>query len=353
MSIQLCFGDEERELSELSNMGDPLEKLLAIIDFEVFRSLLEEAFSNPARTHRCGRPSWDCVLIFKILILQQLYNISDEQTEYQIRDRLTFRRFLGLSRCPAIPDAKTIWNYRDKLAKSGKSKALFELYTNMLENSGLITKSGSIVDSTFVEAPRQRNTREENKTIKNGKTPEEWLANTPAMSHKLAQKDRDARWAKKHKKSYFGFKNHVKVDLDSKLIVAFCVTNASVHDSHTIVQLVDSSDQVIFADAAYAGAPLRDVLSERYPNAIQMIHERGARCKPLSKQQKADNAAKSSVRCRVEHVFGHMKKAMGGAFIRSIGIARATVVTTLRNLAYNFSRIVHIMSKRTGLTVPG
>ena len=134
----------------------------------------------------------------QVEILQQLYSIADDQTEYMINDRLSFEHFLGLRLGSAVPDAKTIWNYRNKLAESGKSKALFDLFADMPIKKGVMTKTGSLVEASFADVPRQRNTREENQTIKNGKVPEEWRANTPAMKHKLAQKDTDARWAKKN-----------------------------------------------------------------------------------------------------------------------------------------------------------
>jgi IS5 family transposase len=106
--------------------------------------------------------------------LQKLYNISDEQTEYQIKDRLSFRRFLGLSLSDTAPDAKTIWNFRNELVKTGSIDTIFYRFVRRLEERDIITRSGSIIDATCVAVSKQRNSREENKMIKEGQIPKEW-----------------------------------------------------------------------------------------------------------------------------------------------------------------------------------
>lgn len=195
------FFDQDIRLSKLSELGDPLEKLGQGIDFEIFRAVLEEKlFKHPQG--KGGRPPYDYVLMFKILILQRYYNLSDDQVEYQINDRMSFMRFLDLSIADDIPDSKTVWNFREQLILLGAIEELFALFTNELEKLGLIINKGKIVDASFIEVPKQRNSREENQQIKEGKTPESFLEQ-PA---KLSQKDLDARWTKKNGTSYFGYK---------------------------------------------------------------------------------------------------------------------------------------------------
>ena len=167
-------------------------------------------------------------MLFKTIVLQRLYNLSDDQTEFQINDRMSFMRFLGLGLDDKVPDAKTIWLFKDTLTKAGIMDQLFSQFNRMLEERGIITHKGTIVDATFVDVPRQRNSREENRKIKNGETPEEWNENP----HKKAQKDTDARWTKKGDETHYGYKDHVKVDADSKLILDYEVTPANVHDSN-------------------------------------------------------------------------------------------------------------------------
>ena len=162
--MQLGFFTEETRLEKLTKLGDSLEKL-NIIDWEIFRPVLNVTFKKEHKGSG-GRPPYDYLLLFKVLILQRLFNLSDDQTEYQINDRMSFMRFLGLSLGDKVPDAKTIWLFRDRLTEAKAIEELFRLFNRQLESQGIITHSGTIVDATFVDAPRQRNTREENKTIK-------------------------------------------------------------------------------------------------------------------------------------------------------------------------------------------
>jgi len=170
---QIDFFTEHSRLARLSSMGDPLEKVASAIDFELFRPTLSSVFQKEPIAPG-GRPPWDYVLMFKILLLQQWYSIADDLTEYLINDRLSFQRFLGLSLGAKVPDAKTIWLFRDNLTKSGVAKELFNLFEQQMEANGVITRSGSLIDASFVDAPRQRNTREENKQIKNGDGDDLW-----------------------------------------------------------------------------------------------------------------------------------------------------------------------------------
>ena len=313
-------------------MGDPLERISAVVDFSVFLPTLNKVFKKEYPLG--GRPSWDFVLMFKILLLQQWYSIADDKTEYLINDRLSFQRFLGLSLGDKVPDAKTIWLFRENLKNSGKYDKLFWLFERQMENKGVITRSGSIVDASFVDAPRQHNTRDENQQIKDGNGESLWIDNIP----KCTQKDKDARWTRKNNERHYGYKDHVKVDRDSKMIVNYSVTNAAVHDSKEIVTLIDDTDRELYADSAYVGEELHLALLKKNPGLKLNINERGCRNRPLTGEQKARNRDKSRVRARVEHVFGHMTNSLGGINIRSIGIARARCQIALKNLAYNLQR---------------
>ena len=200
--------DEENRLELLSQLGDPLEILNRVIKWEKFRSVLNQG-CRKEDTGKGGRPSYDVVMMFKILVLQRLYNLSDDQTEYQINDRMSFMRFLGINLCDKVPDAKTIWKFKNDLAETKTVNTLFCMFDEYLEKEGLISHKGTIVDATFVDAPRQRNSRDDNKKIKNGEIPEEW--EKPENKSKLAQKDTDADWTKKNGERHFGYKDHVKI----------------------------------------------------------------------------------------------------------------------------------------------
>ena len=323
---------EETQLQRLSKLGDSLEKL-KIIDFEAFRPLLEKAFLKERKSN-AGRPPFDVVMMFKILVLQRLFNLSDDQTEYQITDRMSFQRFIGLSLGERVPDAKTIWLFRDTLTQSGMIRDIFAMFNSMLASKGIITHTGTIIDATFVDAPRQRNSRDENKQVKNGETPEEWRKNP----HKLAQKDTDARWTKKNDETHYGYKNHVKVDADSKIITDYATTSANVHDSNEFTEFLNEEDKVVYADSAYIGKEIPDHVENR-------VCEKGYRGKPLTDEQKESNRKKSKTRCRIEHIFGFMTGSMHGITLRSIGTGRAEFNIGLTNLVYNICRYTILKRK--------
>jgi IS5 family transposase len=334
---QQGFFDENDRLKELSKLGDPLERLNNYIDWEQFRGIVTRVFKKEAKGPG-GRPPFDYVMMFKILILQKMYNISDAQTEYQIKDRLSFMRFLGLSLCDIVPDEKTVWEFRDNLVKAKIIDTVFYRFTRQLEEKKIITYSGSIIDATFVEAPRQRNSREENAKIKEGKVPEEW--EKKENENKKRQKDMDARWTKKNDENHYGYKDHVKADKKSKMIINYTVTDAAVHDSQELKNLIEADkDKIIYADSAYTGEEVQECIPE---NTKNRIHEKGYRNRPLSKKQKEENKKKSHIRVRVEHVFGYMTQTMKGITVRSIGLARAAFAIGLLNLTYNINRYVYL-----------
>lgn len=328
--------DEDLKLNKLTKQGDPLERLKNI-KWEIFRPTLENV-TLQEDYGQGGKPPYDRVLMFKIVILQRLYNLSDEQIEYQINDRLTFMRFLNLNLCDDVPDARTIWLFKEKLACAGVGEKLFNKFKSQLEEKSLIVNEGSIIDASFVEIPKQRNKKDENDDIKNGKIPEEWKKEE--NSNKLSQKDTDARWTKKNNVSYYGYKDHVKVDSKSKLITKYEVTDASVHDSQVLGNLLDKNDKgkTIHADSAYTGQEK----TIKQKKVINQIHEKGYKNKPLTDEQKALNRIKSKTRVRVEHVFGFIENSMKGSFIRSIGMVRAELNIGLMNLTYNIFRYLFL-----------
>ena len=330
--MQIGFWDESLRLEKLSELGDSLERLNNAIDWEIFRPTLNKVFKKQAKGAG-GRPPYDYLLLFKVLVLQRIYNLSDDQTEYQINDRMSFMRFLGLHLGDRVPDAKTIWLFRDTLTKANVVRVLFDAFNKQLEEANLITRTGTIVDATFVEAPRQRNSKDERDDIKQGKIPEEWQK--PKNKYKLRQKDVDATWTRKGNQTYYGYKDHVKADADSKLITDYAVTTASTHDSQPMPEMINSKDNVIYADSAYWGKVVAGKLPK---DVINMIHERGTKVQPLTEEQRKNNKKKSKVRCRIEHIFGFMTNSMHGITVRSIGIERAAFNIGLSNLIYNLCR---------------
>lgn len=336
--------DEEFTQERLSSMGNPLDAITKVIDFELFRGSLEHKLLNTKKKNNAGAKPYDVVMLFKILILQRYYGLGDSQVEYQILDRTSFKAFLGLETGDKVPDEKTVWSFRERVTKTGLVKELFEQFTSFLEAQELIFNEGQLIDASFTVAPRQRNTREENKKIKNGQGDELWKDKPNKKRHK----DIDARWTMKNGEKFYGYKNHAKVDTKSKFINTYTITDASVHDSQALDNLLTEKDkdQDLHADSAYTGEE-QDKTIAKY-EMKNKVHEKGYRNRPLTEQQKASNTKKSKIRARVEHVFGFMEQSMNGLVLKSVGIVRASGIIGLINLTYNLFRYEQI--KRLKIT---
>ena len=335
---QMGFFDADKRWSMLSLKGDPLEAISKLVPWEMFRADIEAVVLTPdeAKKSAAGRKPIDALMLFRMLVLQSLYNLSDDQIEYQIRDRLSFTRFLGLGFEGSIPDGTTLWLFREKLARAGLIDKLFERFGQHLEAKGYIARGGQMVDATIVAVPRQRNSRDENDQVKTGTTPEDWKK----RPSKNRQKDKDARWTKKHGRSYFGYKNHVNADARHKLIRDYRVSDASEHDSQKLDELLTrgNTSRDVYADSAYRSAETEQKLKAW--GFRSRIHKRGRRNRPLSEAETEANSRKSMVRARIEHVFGAQENAPGGRRVRTIGIVRAKIKIGLQNLAYNIRRLV-------------
>lgn len=348
------FFDIEDRLRELSAKGDDLERVKALVDFEIFRAALEAAVPRADRS-KGGRPPFDHVLMFKVLILQAMHSLSDERCEYLIKDRLSFMRFLGISLADAVPDANTIWTFREALRKAGAVDGLFRRFDETLRTSGFLAMSGQIVDATIVAAPKQRNTQEEKTAIREGRIPDDWKEK-PA---KLAQKDRDARWTIKSTKAKlteelapqvdlaipaFGYKNHIAIDRAHGLIRKWAATHAAAHDGARLEDLLDRGNTAseVWADTAYRSAKNEAMLARR--GFVSRIHRKKPKGKPMPDRTRIANAQKSRVRSAVEHVFAHQKGLLG-LTIRTIGLARAHVKIGLANLAYNMRRFIWLRTR--------
>ncbi len=353
MRGQTGFFDIDDRLKRLSDLGDQLLAFGKVVDFEVFRPDLTKslAYSDGAQG---GRPPFDPVMMFKILVIQAANNLSDERAEFLINDRLSFMRFLGLSLSDRVPDARTIWLFREKLVKAEAIKPLFERFDAALRGAGYIAMGGQIVDATLVSAPKQRNTEDEKKAIKEGRVPENWKAK-PA---RLAHKDREARWTVKFSKAKeradgskppvdiaiptFGYQNHVSIDREHGLIRRWEASDAAAYEGARLREgLLDKSNtaSAVWADTAYRSKANEEFLEKN--GFVSRIHRKKPPGKPMTETTRRANALKSEVRSRVEHVFAVQKDKMD-LFIRTIGLARATVKIGMANLVFNMKRLVFL-----------
>ena len=338
-------------LERLSKDGDPLEVLDATVDFEYFRGWLVEGLGY-SDGRKGGRPPFDPVSMFKVLIVQAQHNLSDARMEFMIRDRLSWMRFLGFELGGPSPDENTIRHFRNRMIETGTLKRVMKAFDWQLHKKGYIPMSGQIVDATLVPAPRQRNTEDEKAAIKAGRAAKEiW----PDQPNKATQKDTNARWTVKvgGKVRYkpdgtplpqialpvFGYKSHISIDRKYGFIRQGTVTSASDADGRQLKHLVckDNTASDVWADSAY-----RSQRNEKWLARNMMtsrIHRRKPANKPMPERTVRANAKKSRVRACVEHVFAHQKNRFG-LFIRTIGLARAEAKLTLANLAYNFDRLI-------------
>jgi transposase, IS5 family len=356
MVSQPGFFDVEDRLKRLSDLGDQLEAFSAAVDFELFRPTLDTAlaYSDGARG---GRPPLDPVMMFKVLVIQAANSLSDERAEYLVNDRLSFMRFLGLGLGDRVPDARTIWLFRERLTRAvleGKPaiEVLFSRFDETLRAAGYIAMSGQIVDATLVAAPRQRNTAAEKAEIKAGRVPAEWQAR-PA---KLRHKDRDARWTVKFTKAkpaqdgtvpavdlaipVFGYQSHIGIDRGFGLIRTWKATDAAAYEGRWLREgLLDKTNTAgtVWADTAYRSKANERFMAES--GFVSRVHRKKPPGRPTPVRTARANGAKSKVRAKIEHIFAEQKSRMG-LFIRTIGLERARTKIGLANLVYNVKRLI-------------
>lgn len=378
MRGQAGFFDIDERLKEISAKGDDLERLNAIVDFEAFRSDLARAVPRSDGS-KGGRPPFDHVFMWKVLILQASHSLSDERTEFLIKDRLSFMRFLDLGLSDPVPDANTIWTFREALTRAtvGGTPAitvLFQAYEAALTKAGFLAMGGGaslrlrqgkpvgqagggqIIDATIVSAPKQRNTDGEKADIRAGRVPEAWK-DKPAQ---LAQKDRDARWTVKFSKAKpsddgspridiavpsFGYKSHIGIDRRHGLIRTWTATHAARHDGAQLPNLISKANtaSAVWADTAYRSKANEQHLANA--GLRSQIHRKKRAGRPMAKNVAQANNARSKVRAAVEHVFARQKGPMA-LIVRTIGLARATVKIGLANIAYNMRRAVWLTTKQ-------
>lgn len=265
---------------------------------------------------RMGRPSFPPLVMLKVLLLQQWYNLSDPEAEEAIRDRLSFQRFLGLSTANPVPDETTICRFRNKLVENKLYEWLFEEVNKQLEKKGLIVKRGSIIDATLVKAHHR-----------------------PAPPQEA--KDPEASWTVKQGQPHYGYKAHAAVDQDSELIRRIEITPAHVHDSQVFKELVMGDEQGVYADKGYSGEDRRDYLNDK--GIFCGIMEKGHRGHPLTEWQKRRNQSISRVRGAVERCFGILKRHYGYVRVKYGGLGRNRYQLFMLATAVNLKRMLRLV----------
>lgn len=339
----------DRTFLERAKKGAPLlNKLNSLFPFESFRPLVTAAVDKYRVAHggktngnlsRAGRRPMDPVFMFKCIVIQRLFGKSDRDFEQEMLQNIVLQDWLGINYPSDVPSHKTIWKYKEVFAQTEVLEAIFSIYVEQLQQiNHLVGTQAVIADSSFVEAPKQRNTRQENALIKHGKGNTLWND----QPNKKRHKDIDASWTKKRQEVHYGYKGHFLVCAVSKFIVEVFPTTAKVHDAKVIDRYLHwaadcGKEVVFFADAGYSGKEITNKLM--HANLVPMICEKGRKGVPLTETQKRSNKTISRIRSRIEHVFGFIEESLGGSIVRSVGRIRATFNIFLTSLVYNICRL--------------
>lgn len=294
-----------------------LEDIDKMIDWGPIEAVLRKVHTSPV-----GAPPFPPLPLFKILLLQQWYNLSDEGVEAAVDDRLSFRRFCGFPLDQSIPDHATIWRFREALGKLGLAEAVFDALNAQLEHRGLIVKRGTLVDATIIKA----------------------AAAPPSPSQGVVSDvDPDASWTTKNGTSTFGYKAHIAVDAGSDLIRQIEATSADVHDSQAAAALIQGDEEAWYADKAYDNDGLRKSLKDQgiEPCILYKAH----RNTPLTTAQRLLNAFWSGVRSGVERSFATMKRHYGLGRVRYFGRRRNHAHFQIVAFAINLKRILVLDQK--------
>ena len=268
-----------------------------------------------------GRKQFDPLFMMQVIIVARRFGLTDKEMEIQLKTDILIQYLLGFKAIDykALPSAKTIWKYRNLFEKAGFMRTLFELSVDMNYDFDyeVLNTEDLIIDSSFCIVPRQRNTREENQIIKDGKGNELWNDNVNKKRHK----DIDATWTKKRNETFYGYKAHVKCGVLSKVIYEVFTTTASTNDSKIIIPLLEwrDTDKKLYLDAGYYGAESLEKIISDYRIELN-ICERAFRGHPLTEEQKQSNRVKSKKRCRIEHVFGFIEQSMKGFIARTMRV---------------------------------
>jgi len=327
------FADQERE-AKLNKLGDALRVMEKHVDFAALAAAVDRAAPRPSR-ERGGRPPFPTELMVRVLLIQQLFNLSDEQMEFQLLDRLSFQRFVGLRSSSQIPDRTTIWAFKERLIQAGASESIFDAVNRQLSMQGYMARGGQMIDASIVQTPKQSINKEEKAIVAENAMPADW---SPA---KRRQKDIEARWTKKYGKSYFGYKLSANADKRYKVIRKIKISTASEHDTLHFEEVIDpaNTSRDIYADKGYVDGERETRLNGQ--GRRMHIQRKGSKDKPISQAQERRNKRIAKTRARVEHVFAGLAQ-MGDKVLRSIGLARATLHLNWKVAAYNLQRLCYL-----------
>lgn len=296
----------QEKYAKVKELRSRLEDMNKILDWKPFIALFPDKESN------MGRPEYEKVLMLKILFLQGWYSISDEEIEFQMHDRLSFQQFLDFPE--SIPDYSTIWRFREELTQEDIMDKIWDELKRQIQENNIQIKKGVIQDASFIEAdPGKKNSGMQGRG-REAKT----------------SRSKDGSWTKKGKKSIFGFKSHIKVDNESKLITEVGVSTARTWDGH--IDLANN-DETVYRDRCYTGAGTKAKGDGTMKRGNLSPHEY-LRNKRITKK-----------RCRGEHPMGTMHRSFKAGRTKLTTLGRVFVQRIFVCMAYNVHRLRFLLSK--------
>jgi transposase, IS5 family len=308
------------------NQNIPANKFLEDAEQMIDWDGIVKYLSKTLKYKKGGRPPYKLKLMLKLHLLQMWYGLSDEQCEFQAKDRLSFRKFLELDIDARVPDATTIENFRHKLAEINYCEFLVKYIDECCIDNGLIKKEGSLVDATFIKA------------------------NSRPHSNEDLNSDIDAKWGHKG----FGYKATVNVDKESKLIRKTVVSPNNVAERSVLEEVLTGDEIEVFADKGYDGREIRISLRNKGIKPRIMSQTRrskaGQPAKPLTLQKEEFNRSCAKIRARVEHVFAWWKGIFKATRTRYRGLERVNQQMQSLTIAYNLRRIVWILRQNPQLS---
>jgi IS5 family transposase len=296
----------KQQYQKVAALGDKLSRVDELVNWQPFRKIVSGIYDNTSP--KGGRPNTDPVLMIKLLLLQAWYGLSDQELEYQSTNRIDFMRFLGFP--DKAPDYSTVWRFRERLAKTGKDKEIWNELQRQLDARGLAVKKGVMQDATFITAdPGRAN------------------PSAPRGDEAQTRRNKEGTWVKKGGKSYYGYKLHSKVDRDFQLIRAIETTPSSVHDSQVDLSL---PGEVVYRDSGYFGRPC---------NGYGATMQRGVRDHPIGIRDQLRNKRISSKRTPVERHYAVIKAHYGSGHVRVTTLARTRVKNTFACFGFNLDQL--------------
>ncbi len=328
--LQLTFEQQmlRQAYQKVEGLGDRLPLMKKIVDWEKFRPIIAGVFYDNDVVG--GRPHTDEVLIVRVLTLQSLYNLSDEELEFQLNDRLSFRNFVGFPN--NVPDFSSVWKIRERLKENGKDKLVWEELQRQLDEKGYKAEKGVIQDASFVEADLGRKRYSKEKKAEKNKEKIEYT------SRQLSHIDKDGSFSVKHGQVYYGYKNHVKLDVKHHLIRGIETTTASPHDS--TINLVEEGDGTAYRDKGYFGTSLPR-------GVIDKTMKRATRGKKLNGGEQKRNKSISRIRAPGERPFAVIKRTFDGGYTFVKTLARVSIKEMFKAFAYDLYQLVTLERKKS------